>query len=322
MTRRNRHDEIAARYCAAEGVITMNGPTVRRRRLGAELRTLREGRGLKLGVAADSLGMSPSSLSRIETGQGPCRLIYLNALLDLYEVREPAGRELLLALARDGNKRGWWDAYDGLLPSGMGMYVGLESDATRLRGFEPIVVHGLLQTPEYAHEVLRQMHPGKSGEDVARLVQLRMDRQQRLTADDSFELWLIHDETVLLRNVGGPQVMAGQLARLLEAADQPGITIQVLPLAAGAHAAMRGGFSILGFDAGDPAAYVEGASGVTWLERSGDLGRLSRTFDYLTVTALPVPRSRERISRALGELQHDTAPARPRLVTGTFSQRR
>jgi hypothetical protein len=296
----------------------MSSPTVRRRRLGAELRALREGRRLKLGVAAGTVGMSPSSLSRIETGQGPCRMIYLNALLDLYKVDNRAGRELLLALARDGNKRGWWDTYDGLLPSGMSMYVGLESDATRLRGFEPAVVHGLLQTPDYAHAVLRQTHPRKTDSDITRLVQLRMERQQRLTGDGSFELWLIHDEAVLLRPVGGPHVMGDQMARLLEACDQPGMTIQVLPLAAGAHAGLRGGFSILGFDTGDPAVYVESPSGVAWLERPGDLERLSRTFDYLAASALPVPRSRERISRALSDLKPDITPMRPRLVQGTF----
>jgi transcriptional regulator with XRE-family HTH domain len=284
----------------------MNGPTVRRRRLGAELRALRERRDIKLVEAADLLGLSPSVVSRIETGQGPCRPIYLNAMLDLYQVT--GNRGPLHELARGGSKQGWWASYDSLLPSGVGMYVGLESDATALRNFEPVVVHGLLQTPEYARTVLRQTHPRRSPEDISRLVQLRMDRQRRLADRDPFEVWLIHDEAVLKRIVGGPEIMSGQLAHLLDAMEVPGVTLQILPFEAGAHAGMRGGFTVLAFDNGNPAVYVEGPAGVACLERPDELDHFSRAFDYLTAAALPPQQTRDRIVSALHHV-HRPRPA-------------
>jgi len=131
------------------------GPTVRRRRLGAELRRLREAHSFKLEEVAEKLGLAPSTLSRIETGKAPTKSAYLTAMLQMYEVEDPAARKVLIDMAREGHRKGWWSIYDDVLPSGFDIYVGLEAEASGLRGYESDVIHGLLQTTDYALTVLR-----------------------------------------------------------------------------------------------------------------------------------------------------------------------
>jgi hypothetical protein len=205
----------------------VTGPTVRRRKLGAELRAFREGAGLKLMEAAGTLGL------RIETGKASTRSVYLNALLDLYHVTDPVHREALLKLAREGSRRGWWTSYDDVLPTGMDVYIGLETDAVELRAWEPLLISGLAQTEAYAEAVFRQIYPRVPQTYIDRLVQLRMLRQERLQAPENpFDLWLIQDEAALCRPVGGRGIMARQLSRLLAVGDQPGVNVQVLPFSA------------------------------------------------------------------------------------------
>ena len=131
------------------------GPTVRRRRLGAELRRLREGHSLKLEEVAEELNLAPSTLSRIETGKAPTKSAYLMAMLDMYKVDDLGARKVLIDMAREGHRKGWWSIYDDVLPSGFDIYVGLEAEASGLRSYETDVVHGLLQTTDYAVAVLR-----------------------------------------------------------------------------------------------------------------------------------------------------------------------
>jgi transcriptional regulator with XRE-family HTH domain len=135
------------------------GPTVRRRRLGAELRRLREGHSLKLEEVAEELSLAPSTLSRIETGKAPTKSAYLMAMLDMYKVDDPGVRKVLIDMAREGHRKGWWSIYDDVLPSGFDIYVGLEAEASGLRSYETDVVHGLLQTTDYALAVLRELRP-------------------------------------------------------------------------------------------------------------------------------------------------------------------
>ena len=136
------------------------GPTVRRRRLGTELRKLRESNGYKLEEVAAQLGVAPSTLSRIETGKAPTKSAYLNQMLEMYGVDEPGQRQVLVDMAREGHRKGWWAAYDDVLPSGFDIYVGLEEETAAVRCYEISVVPGLLQTPDYARAVLREMFPG------------------------------------------------------------------------------------------------------------------------------------------------------------------
>ena len=205
------------------------GPTVRRRRLGTELRRLREANGLKLEEVAAQLGVAPSTLSRIETGKAPTKSAYLSQMLETYGVTDAEQRQVLVDMAREGHRKGWWAAYDDVLPSGFDIYVGLEAETAAIRGYEISVVHGLLQTPDYARAVLREMFPRHTAEQIGRLVDLRIERQRRLDDDPPLELWAILDEAVIRRPVGGTAVMCAQLEHLLAMAERPGLTLQILP---------------------------------------------------------------------------------------------
>jgi len=280
------------------------GPTVRRRRLGAELRRLRDSAGYKLEEVAGMLGVAPSTLSRIETGKAPTKSAYLSQLLELYRVTDAGQRQILVDMAREGHRKGWWAAYDDVLPSGLGVYVGLEAEASGLRSYEIGVVHGLLQTTDYARAVLRASAPRHTAEQIERLVDLRMERQRRLDDDPPLDLWVIHDEAVIRRTVGGPVVMRHQLAHLLVAAGLPGVTLQVLPFDTGAHAGHDGPFSIVEFhDRSDSeVVYVESTAGPIYLEKDREVRASAEVFDRLRAAALPPEASLDLISKAAREL--------------------
>jgi transcriptional regulator with XRE-family HTH domain len=280
------------------------GPTVRRRRLGTELRRLRDSAGYKLEEVAGMLGVAPSTLSRIETGKAPTKSAYLSQLLELYQVTDAGQRQILVDMAREGHRKGWWAAYDDVLPSGLGVYVGLEAEASGLRSYEIAVVHGLLQTTDYARAILRASAPRHTADQIERLVDLRMERQRRLDDNPPLDLWVIHDEAVIRRTVGGPVVMRHQLAHLLVAAGLPGVTLQVLPFDTGAHAGHDGPFSIVEFhDRSDSeVVYVESTAGPIYLEKDREVRACAEVFDRLRAAALPPEASLELISKAAREL--------------------
>lgn len=284
-----------------------DGPTVRRRRLGAELRALREKNGYKLEEVADKLGIAPSTLSRIETGKAPTKTAYLTAMLRMYEVNDSAACQVLLDMAREGHRKGWWSGYDDVLPSGMGMYVGLEAEATGLRSYEATVVHGLLQTPDYASSILKEMFPRCIDEQIRRMVDVRIERQRRLDLserDAPFDLWVIHDESVIRRTVGGRSVMRMQLSHLLAVAARPGVTQQVLPFDCGAHAALSGSFTVLEFPerSDTDVVYVESVAGSVFLEKDKDVRHRSEAFERLRAAALSPAASADLMARAAREL--------------------
>jgi transcriptional regulator with XRE-family HTH domain len=280
------------------------GPTVRRRRLGSELRKLRDTSGLKLEEVAAELGVAPSTLSRIETGKAPTKSAYLNQMLEMYGVTEPAQRQVLVDMAREGHRKGWWAAFDDVLPSGFDIFVGLEAETTGIRSFENCVVYGLLQTQDYARAVLRELQPRLTAEQVDRQVDLRMARQRRLDEEPALDLWVIHDEAVIRRTVGGPAAMRGQLKRLLDVAARPGMTLQVLPFESGAHAGLRGPFSILEFpDRSDSRiAHVESVGGFIYMEKEREVRACSDAFDRLRAAALAPGASTDLIANAMANL--------------------
>jgi transcriptional regulator with XRE-family HTH domain len=280
------------------------GPTVRRRRLGSELRKLRDANGLKLEEVAGELGVAPSTLSRIETGKAPTKTAYLNQMLEMYGVTDPAQRQVLVDMAREGHRKGWWAAYEDVLATGFDIYVGLEAETTGIRSYENSLVHGLLQTADYARAVLRELQPRHTAEQVERQVDLRMARQQRLQDEPALDLWVIHDEAVIRRVVGGPVVMRAQLGRLLKVAEVPGMTLQVLPFGTGAHAGLRGPFSILEFpDRTDSqVAHVESVGGFLYLEKEREVRACTDAFDRLRASALSPGASVDLISQVIKEL--------------------
>lgn len=264
-----------------------DGPTVRRRRLGAELRRLRVAHGFKLDEIAGRLGVVASTLSRIEKGKAPIRTSYLRNLLDWYEVEDPRAKQLLVDMAREGHRKGWWADYDDVLPSGFDVYVGLEAEAKALRAYEANFVHGLLQTRDYATAILRGLHPRDSEEQIDRLVELRLQRQRKLDEATPLDLWLILDEAAIRRLIGGPAVMRRQLEHLIKASSWPNIALQLLPFEAGEHAGIDGPFAILQFDLGDPdVACTEGVGGIVYLEKDREVRACTEVFDRLRASAL------------------------------------
>jgi transcriptional regulator with XRE-family HTH domain len=280
------------------------GPTVRRRRLGTELRKLRESNGYKLEEVAAQLGVAPSTLSRIETGKAPTKSAYLGQMLEMYGVVDQAQRQVLVDMAREGHRKGWWAAYDDVLPSGFDIYVGLEAETAAIRGYEISVVHGLLQTPQYARAVITEMFPRHTIEQIDRLVDLRIQRQQRFDDDPPLELWAILDEAVIRRPVGGQAVMRGQLEHLLKMTARPGLTLQILPFSCGAHAGHGGPFSILEFPnrTDSEVAYVESVAGYIYLEKDREVRLRVEAFDRLRAAALAPGTSLELIARLAHEL--------------------
>ena len=280
------------------------GPTVRRRRLGSELRRLREDHSIKLEEVAERLGVAASTLSRIETGKAPTKSVYLTAMLEMYGVTDPAQRQVLVDMAREGHRKGWWSVYDDVLPTGFGIYVGLEAEAAGLRSFEGEAVQGLFQTPDYARAILREVQVRDTDEQVERLVDLRMKRQEVLDRNPPLDVWMILDEAVIRRTISGPGVMRDQLARLVEASRKPNVTLQVLPFSTGSHAGLRGPFSILEFpERADPdVAYVESVAGIIYLEKEREVRTAAEAFDRLRAAALSPGQSTDLIIEAAQDL--------------------
>jgi transcriptional regulator with XRE-family HTH domain len=278
------------------------GPTVRRRRLGAELRRLREDHSLKL--EAEKLGLAASTLSRIETGKAPTKSAYLTAMLAMYQVDDPGARKVLVDMAREGHRKGWWSIYDDVLPSGFDIYVGLEAEASGLRGYEADVVHGLLQTTAYARTVLRELRPRDSGEQIERVVELRIQRQRALDADPPLDAWIILDEGAIRRKIGGTEIMARQLERLVQASRWPNVTLQVLSFDSGAHAGLTGPFAILEFPerTDSDVAYTESLGGMIYLEKDREVRSCAEAFDRMRATALSPVASVDLIQQVAREL--------------------
>jgi transcriptional regulator with XRE-family HTH domain len=280
------------------------GPTVRRRRLGAELRRLREAHSLKLEEVSERLGLAPSTLSRIETGKAPTKSAYLTAMLEMYEVEDPGVRKVLVDMAREGHRKGWWSIYDDVLPSGFDIYVGLEAEASGLRSYESDVIHGLLQTTDYALMVLRELRRKDTEEQIRRVVDLRMQRQRLLDQDPPLEAWIILDEGAIRRIIGGTAIMRCQLEHLTKASRWPNVTLQVLAFECGAHAGLTGPFAILEFpDRTDPdVAYTESVGGMIYLEKHREVRSCAEAFDRMRAAALSPGASLELIQQVLDEL--------------------
>jgi len=259
-------------------------PTVRRRELGALLRAMRTEAGMTVEQVAEALLVSPSKVSRLETGHRGASPRDIRDLSALYGVTDPALREHLDALAKEGKEQAWWQPYD--LP--YATYVGLEAEATTISDFESGVIPGLLQTPEYARAVHEANMPTLSPAVIEQRIEARRTRQAILTRDDEPPtLKAIADEAVLHRVVGGPAVMAAQLDHVIQACHRPNVTVQVIPYAVGAHPALDSTFILLGFASPVPGVvYVDGLVGQVYLERPQDVERYTKIFARLLTFAL------------------------------------
>ncbi len=280
-----------------------HSPTMRRRRLAAELRRLREAVGATQEEVAGRLEWDPSKLSRIENRQVGIIARDLRKLLDCYGVADEVEREGYFAMAREGKQRAWWQSYGDVIPGEYGTLIGLESEAVTISNYEQELVPGLLQTQDYARAVIRAFRPDDTTEETSRRVEVRLARQEVLAGDDPPRLWAVISEAVLRRVVGGRAVMGAQLRSLASERDRTIVTVQVLPFTAGEHPAMAGSFVILDFPAPDPGAvYVENASSALYLEQVTDIQRYTEMFRFLQAAALGPKESRDMLMTAAHEL--------------------
>jgi len=280
-------------------------PTVKRRRLAAELRRRRDEAGMTIEEVAEHLEWSTAKISRIENARVSVLPRDVKFLLRTYGAEEGTDEwEALLVLARESRQKGWWHAYGDAIPEWFETYVGLEADATTLRTYESEVVPGLFQTEDYARTVYRTVMIKAGNDQIEKEVAVRMARQERLTGADAPQIWSVINEAVIRRVVGGPEIMRPQLVKLAQVSEWPNVTLQVLPFSAGAHAGMDGAFMILGFpEPTDPeVVYVNYYTGTVYLEKPQESDQYGLMFNHLRAAALPVDQSRDLIDRVADEL--------------------
>lgn len=272
-----------------------NNPTLRRRELGFLLRQLRTERGLSIDQVAERAMFSATKLSRLETGRVGASPRDIRDLCIVYGITDAAEREGLMALAREGKQRAWWQQYD--LP--YATYVGLEAEAGSISEYNPGIVPGLLQVEGYARAIFEFADPPLDPPAIERRIEARIRRQALLARDDAPLLHSIVDEGALRRPIGGPAVMRAQLARIIEAAGQPKVTFQVIPFEVGAHPALDSNFVILEIAEStvNDIVYVEGAVGNIYLESAAELERYKRIFSRLQSIALDPEGSAAMVTR-------------------------
>ncbi|MFF2201500.1 helix-turn-helix domain-containing protein [Streptomyces sp. NPDC058145] len=276
-------------------------PTVRRRRLGQELRRLRELKGMTAEEVAERLLVSQSKISRLENGRRSISQRDVRDLCGVYEVEDQRIVDSLMEMARDSRQQGWWHTFGDIPYS---VYIGLETDAESLRVYEPQLVTGLLQTRAYAEALVQGALPETSTAEIDKRVQVRMRRQERITAEgNALRLWVVLDEAALRRVVGSRLVMREQLEHLVEMSQLPHVTVQVLPFEVGAHPGLNGQYAILEFtDAADSSVvYLEGVTSDLYLEKAPDVQKYAVMYEHLRAQSLNVEQSRQLIAKVAKE---------------------
>jgi transcriptional regulator with XRE-family HTH domain len=263
-----------------------------RRRLGAELRRLREAAGLNIEQAGAVIYGSDSKISRLENGRGALKPLEIQALLVRYGA-DGEQRDRLMRMIEEADQPEPWAGYE--VPAGLETLLGLETDAHRLDVFSASIIYGLLQTESYARATI---HEGRFSDPDAtindRLVALRMHRQQILTRLEPPELTSVIDEAALRRLVGGVDVMREQVGHLIEVSGRSRVAVHVLPFSKGAHAAQTGSFLRLGFPGPDDPdlVYCDGAAGNQYVKKPASVQKFVAVFDRLLGQALPAAETR------------------------------
>jgi transcriptional regulator with XRE-family HTH domain len=264
-----------------------SSPTSRRRRLGLELRRLREAARLTGDDVAKQLGWSVSKVSRIEKARATVPWSDVSDLLDIYDPDDET-RAALIQLCKDAKQQAWWQPYNDVLAAfrNLASYIDLESAASSLRIYTPLTIPGLLQTEDYARAIITATWPLEFTDvEIERRVELRLRRQEVIAKDPPLRLWAIVDEAALHREVGGVDVTRAQLQHLNRIARRPEITLQVIPFAAGGHVAMAGAFSVFSFGNDPDIVSVEAVTGTLYLDREADISAATLRFDHLRSTA-------------------------------------
>jgi transcriptional regulator with XRE-family HTH domain len=273
-------------------------PTVLRILLGAQLRSLREAKRLSLEEAGNVIRASHSKISRLETGRVGFKDRDIVDLLTYYGVTDEKQRQELRELAVRANSPGWWHDYADVLPSWFEEYVGLEEAASQIRAYEVQFVPGLLQTEDYARAVT--MLGYSNPKEINRRVKLRMARQAILSRPNPPSLWVVLDEAVLRRPIGGLATMRAQLKHLIDMSQRPNVTVQVIPFKAGGHAAAGGAFSLLRFAEHDlsDVVFLEQLNSAQYLDKPDVVDGYLAVMERLCIGAV-TPAATVKILRSM-----------------------
>ncbi|WP_370969474.1 helix-turn-helix domain-containing protein [Amycolatopsis sp. cg9] len=279
------------------------GPTARRMILGSQLRRLREEAGITRQQAGYNIRGSESKISRLELGRVGFKERDVTDLLTMYGVEDSTERQTFLDMVKQSNEPGWWRRFGDTMPNWFTDLVGLEEAAARIQIWEPIYVSGLLQIEPYARAIFSHGRSEMADERVDQLVALRMRRQKMFSRPDAPRVWMVLDESVLHRPIGGVKVLKQQIEYLLEMSALPHVSIQVLPYTRSGLSAEHA-FSLLRF--GEPElpniAYVEYMTGAHYIEKREEIEKYSRALDMLAVDSETPERSRALLAKRRAEI--------------------
>jgi transcriptional regulator with XRE-family HTH domain len=279
------------------------GPTARRMILGSQLRRLREEAGITRQQAGYNIRGSESKISRLELGRVGFKERDVTDLLTMYGVEDGTERQTFLDMVKQSNEPGWWRRFGDTMPNWFTDLVGLEEAAARIQIWEPLYVSGLLQIEGYARAIFSHGRPEMADERVDQLVALRMRRQTMFSRPDAPRVWMVLDESVLYRPIGGMKVLKQQIEYLLEMSALPHVSVQVLPYSRSGLSAEHA-FSLLRF--GEPElpniAYVEYLTGAHYIEKREEIEKYSRALDMLAVDSETPERSRALLAKRRAEI--------------------
>jgi transcriptional regulator with XRE-family HTH domain len=278
-------------------------PTARRIMLGTRLRRLREAAEISRAEAGFAIRSSESKISRLELGRVGFKARDVADLLTMYGVTDPGRRETFLEMVARSNEPGWWHRYTDLVADWFEDYLGLEESASRIQEWGTQFVPGLLQTEDYTKAIANRGWSSLPSENAQRLVAVRMRRQQLLARPRPPKLWVVMDESVLHRPIGGRRVLLDQIEYLLEVTKRPHVSLQVLPYQFSGYAA-EGSFITLRFAEPElpDVVYIEYLSGALYLDKRADVELYGRVFDRLTVDAHTPDHTRQLLMKARAEI--------------------
>ncbi|KRV49538.1 XRE family transcriptional regulator [Wenjunlia vitaminophila] len=281
-------------------------PSVLRMILGRQLEDLRVRAGLTYAEAGAAIGVSHSTIRRLEAAKvARLRLPDVEKLLQVYGVTDQREIDTFLKSVREANKRNWWHTYRDVMPDWFTAYLSLEQAAAQIRAYEAQFVHGLLQTEQYARALLSAGNPHAATEATERRVALRMQRQELLHRKDPPRVWVVMDETVLRWPVGGPPVMRAQIDHLIAVNQLPHVTLQIMPFRNGPHPAMRAGaFHIFRFSASElpDIVYLNGLVGAVYLDKREDVVVYREALDRLGAQSTPARKTEALLGAIRKEL--------------------
>lgn len=295
-------NEPPAELSPAEAV---SGPTVLRMILGSKLRQLREAAGVSPEQAGYEIRASRSKISRVEHGRVSFKERDVLDLLTLYGVTDEKQRNHMLALAQQANNQGWWAKFDDLMPDWFETFVGLEQATSLIRAYEVQLVPGLFQTEAYARAVMKIGFRGSPADEIERRVSFRMSRQQILDRPEGEpRIWAIIDESALRRALGGPDVMREQLGRLIEVAEMPQVSLQVMPFDRPGQSPSGGAFEILRFAESDlpDVVYLEQLTSALYLDRPDEVDHYREVMNSLSAEAETPAESQARLKKIIDDL--------------------